>query len=73
MATRNAQDAANKRAASSIKNTTVCRSFPYPLVGDFSMYLSEARPLVEAELRDIDAEERSDVSVRSLNERSLLG
>jgi len=37
------------------------------------MYLSEARPLVEAELRDIDAEERSDVSVRSLNERSLLG
>jgi len=24
-------------------------------------------------LRDIDAEERSDVSVRSLNERSLLG
>ena len=34
---------------------------------------SEARPLVEAELRDIDAEERSDVSARSLNERSLLG
>lgn len=34
---------------------------------------SQARPLVEAELRDIDAEERSDVSVRSLNERSLLG
>ncbi|MCY7028319.1 shikimate dehydrogenase [Streptococcus sanguinis] len=34
---------------------------------------SEARPSVEAELRDIDAEERSDVSARSLNERSLLG
>ena len=34
---------------------------------------SEARPLVEAELRDIDAEEWSDVSARSLNERSLLG
>ena len=34
---------------------------------------SEARPLVEAELRDIDAEERSDVSSRSLNERRLLG
>ena len=34
---------------------------------------SEARPLVEAELRDIDAEERSDVSARSLNEKSLLG
>ena len=33
----------------------------------------EARPLVEAELRDIDAEERSDVSARSLNERNLLG
>ena len=33
---------------------------------------SEARPLVEAELRDIDAEERSDMSFRSLNERSLL-
>ena len=32
------------------------------------MCLSEARPLVEAELRDIDAEERSDVSARSLNE-----
>ena len=34
---------------------------------------SKARPSVEAELRDIDAEERSDVSARSLNERSLLG
>ncbi len=42
---------------------------------------SEARPSVEAELRDIDAEElrdidaeeRSDVSARSLNEKSLLG
>lgn len=33
----------------------------------------EARPLVEAGLRDIDAEERSDVSARSLNERTLLG
>jgi len=43
------------------------------LVGDFSMCLSEARPSVEAELRDIDAEERSDVSARFLNERSLLG
>ena len=37
------------------------------------MYLSEARPSVEAELRDIDAEEWSDVSARSLNERNLLG
>ncbi|EGG38939.1 TetR family transcriptional regulator [Streptococcus sanguinis SK1087] len=34
---------------------------------------SEARPSVEAELRDIDAEERSDVSAMSLNERNLLG
>ena len=34
---------------------------------------SEARPLVEAELRDMDAEERSEVSARSLNERNLLG
>ncbi|WP_311154592.1 shikimate dehydrogenase [uncultured Streptococcus sp.] len=34
---------------------------------------NQARPSVEAELRDIDAEERSDVSSRSLNERSLLG
>lgn len=34
---------------------------------------SKARPLFEAELRDMDAEERSDVSARSLNERSLLG
>ena len=32
------------------------------------MYLSEARPSVEAELRDIDAEERSDVSDMCLNE-----
>ena len=29
---------------------------------------SKARPLVEAELRDIDAEEWSDVSARPLNE-----
>lgn len=35
--------------------------------------ISQARPLVEAELRGIDAEERSDMSARSLNERSLLG
>ena len=35
--------------------------------------LRQARPLVEAERRDIDAEERSDVSARPLNERSLLG
>ena len=34
---------------------------------------SEARAQVAAELRDIDAEERSDVSARSLNEKSLLG
>ncbi|EGJ38017.1 hypothetical protein HMPREF9393_1799 [Streptococcus sanguinis SK1056] len=34
---------------------------------------SKARPLFEAELRDMDAEERSDVSARSLNEKSLLG
>ena len=34
---------------------------------------SKARPQVAAELRDIDAEERSDVSARPLNERSLLG
>ena len=33
----------------------------------------EARPLVEAELKDIDAEEWSEVSARSLNERTLLG
>ena len=32
------------------------------------MCLSQARPLVEAELRDIDAEEWSDVSARPLNE-----
>jgi len=37
------------------------------------MCLSQARPLVEAELRDIDAEERSDMSARPLNERNLLG
>ena len=37
-------------------------------MGDFSRSLSEARALVEAELRDIDAEERSDVSARFLNE-----
>ena len=35
--------------------------------------ISQARPQVAAELRDIDAEERSDVSARSLNERSFLG
>ncbi|WP_240958828.1 shikimate dehydrogenase [Streptococcus sanguinis] len=29
---------------------------------------SEARPLFEAELRDMDAEERSDVSAMCLNE-----
>ena len=34
---------------------------------------SKARPLVAAELRHIDAEERSDVSARTLNERRLLG
>ena len=34
---------------------------------------SQARPLVEAGLRDMDAEEWSDVSARPLNERSLLG
>ena len=34
---------------------------------------SEARPLVEAKLRDIDAKERSDVSAMCLKERSLLG
>ena len=34
---------------------------------------SQARPLAESELIDIDAEERSDVSAGSLNERSLLG
>ena len=34
---------------------------------------SKARPQVAAELRDIDAEERSDVSARPLNERNLLG
>ena len=33
----------------------------------------KARPQVAAELRDIDAEERSDVSAMSLNERNLLG
>ena len=46
-------------------------------LGTKAVYLektySQARPLVEAELRDIDAEERSDVSARFLNERSLLG
>ena len=35
--------------------------------------ISQARPLVEAELKDIDAEEWSEVSARSLNERTLLG
>jgi len=35
--------------------------------------ISKARPQVAAELRDIDAEERSEVSARSLNERNLLG
>ena len=33
----------------------------------------EARPQVAAELRDIDAEERRDMSARPLNERNLLG
>lgn len=46
-------------------------------VGTKAVYLEEtfskARPLFEAELRDMDAEERSDVSARSLNEKSLLG
>lgn len=46
-------------------------------LGTKAVYLeethSEARPLVEAELRDIDAEERSDVSAMCLKERSLLG
>ena len=46
-------------------------------LGTKAVHLEEtiikARPLVEAELRDIDAEESSDVSARSLNERSLLG
>ncbi|WP_295344535.1 shikimate dehydrogenase [uncultured Streptococcus sp.] len=32
---------------------------------------SEARPLVEAKLRDMDAEERSDVSAMCLNETCL--
>ncbi|CEL91423.1 conserved protein of unknown function [Streptococcus sanguinis] len=35
--------------------------------------LSKARLLVEAELRDMVAEERSDMSAMCLNERSLLG
>ena len=34
---------------------------------------SKARAQVAAELRDIDAEERSDMSARPLNERNLLG
>ena len=46
-------------------------------VGTKAVYLEEshnqARPSFEAELRDIDAEEWSDVSARSLNERNLLG
>ena len=46
-------------------------------LGTKAVYLektySQARPLVEAELRDIDAEERSNVSAMCLNERSLLG
>ncbi|WP_371278045.1 shikimate dehydrogenase [Streptococcus sanguinis] len=46
---------------------------PCLLVGDISRSLSKARPQVTAGLRDIDAEERSDVSARSLNERNLLG
>ena len=36
------------------------------------MCLSEARPLVEAELRDIDAEERSDVSAMCLSQARPL-
>ncbi|QLB51292.1 hypothetical protein FFV08_00505 [Streptococcus sanguinis] len=46
---------------------------PCPLVGDFSRSLSQARPLVEAEFRDIDAEEWSDGGARPLDERTLLG
>ena len=34
---------------------------------------SEARPSVEAELRDIDAEERSDVSAMCLNRNVSVG
>ncbi|EGG38940.1 shikimate dehydrogenase [Streptococcus sanguinis SK1087] len=34
---------------------------------------SQARPLVEAELRDIDAEERSDVSAMCLNRNVSVG
>lgn len=40
----------------------------YFVSGSFSRSLSKARPQVTAELRDIDAEERSDVSARPLNE-----
>ena len=40
---------------------------------NLELSLKEVRQLVAAELRDIDAEERSDVSARSLNERTLLG
>ncbi len=36
------------------------------------MCLSEARPSVEAELRDIDAEERSDVSAMCLSQARPL-
>lgn len=46
-------------------------------LGTKAVYLgvtfSQARSLVEAKLRDMDAEERSDVSARSINERILLG
>ena len=35
--------------------------------------ISQARPLVEAEFRDIDAEDRSDGGARPLDERTLLG
>ena len=34
---------------------------------------SQARPLVEAELRDMDAEERSDVSAMCLNRNVSVG
>ncbi len=43
---------------------------PYPSlrIGDFSMSLREARRIVSAELRDIDAETRSVVSAIALDE-----
>lgn len=42
------------------------------MAGDFSRSLSQTRPLVEAELRDIDAEEWSDVSAMCLREARPL-